>query len=72
VNMLMKFRVSLNVGKFLSSWATGGFSRRTQCHGVRRSLIESNPKVMTVFTSARSQNPSKGAWTQYTPNKIYL
>jgi hypothetical protein len=25
---------SINVGKFLSSCATGGFSRRTQLHGV--------------------------------------
>jgi hypothetical protein len=32
-NAVMKFRVPLNVGKFLSSLATGGFTR-TQLHGV--------------------------------------
>jgi hypothetical protein len=31
---LMNLRVLKNVGKFLSIWATGGFSRMTQCHGV--------------------------------------
>jgi hypothetical protein len=34
VNTVLNFRVPYNVGKFLSSWATGGFSRRTQFHGV--------------------------------------
>jgi hypothetical protein len=30
---IMNFSVPYNVGKFLSSWATGGFSR-TQLHGI--------------------------------------
>jgi hypothetical protein len=34
VNTVMNLRVPQNVGKFLSSCATGGFSRRTQTHGV--------------------------------------
>jgi hypothetical protein len=34
VNTVMNLRVSLNVGKILSSCATGSFSRRTQPHGV--------------------------------------
>jgi hypothetical protein len=36
VNMVMNLRVLWNVGKFLSGWATGGFSRRAQLHGNRR------------------------------------
>jgi hypothetical protein len=31
---VMNLRVPWNVEKFLSIWATGGFSRRTQFHGV--------------------------------------
>jgi hypothetical protein len=34
VNMVMKLRVPQNGGKFLSSCATRGFSRRAQFHGV--------------------------------------
>jgi hypothetical protein len=34
VNTVMNFRVPENVGKFLSSCATGGCSRRPQLHGV--------------------------------------
>jgi hypothetical protein len=34
VNTVMKIRVPQNIGKFLSSCATGGFSRRSQLHGV--------------------------------------
>jgi hypothetical protein len=34
VNMVMNLRVPLNVEKFLSSCATGGFSRRAQLHAV--------------------------------------
>jgi hypothetical protein len=34
VNTVMNFRDPQNVGKFLSSCTTGGFSRRTQLHGV--------------------------------------
>jgi hypothetical protein len=37
VNMVMNLPVPSNVGKFLSSCATGGFSRRPQLHGVRYS-----------------------------------
>jgi hypothetical protein len=32
VNTVMNFRVPQNVGKFLSSCATGGFSRMAQFH----------------------------------------
>jgi hypothetical protein len=32
VNMVMNLRVPYNVGKFLSSCANGGFSRRIQLH----------------------------------------
>jgi hypothetical protein len=35
VNTVMNLRAPWNVGKFLSSCATGSFSRRTQLHGVR-------------------------------------
>jgi hypothetical protein len=35
VHTVMNLRVTLNVGKFLTRWETGGFSRRTQLHGVR-------------------------------------
>jgi hypothetical protein len=34
VNTVMNLQVRYNAGKFLSSCATGGFSRRTQLHGV--------------------------------------
>jgi hypothetical protein len=34
VNTVMNIRVPSNVGKFLSSCATGGFSRWPQLHGV--------------------------------------
>jgi hypothetical protein len=34
VNTVINLRIPKNVGKFLSSYATGGFSRRTQLHGV--------------------------------------
>jgi hypothetical protein len=34
VNTVMNLRVLWNVWKFLSSWATGGFSRRAQLHGL--------------------------------------
>jgi hypothetical protein len=34
VYTVMNLRVSANVGEFLSSCATGGFSRRAQLHGV--------------------------------------
>jgi hypothetical protein len=32
--IVMNLRVPQNVGKFLRRWATGGFSRRVQLHGV--------------------------------------
>jgi hypothetical protein len=34
VNMAMSFHVPLDVGKYVSSWKSGGFSRTTQFHGV--------------------------------------
>jgi hypothetical protein len=34
VNVVMNLRVTLNVGKSVSSCTTGGFSRRAQLHGV--------------------------------------
>jgi hypothetical protein len=32
--MVNNLGVPQNVGNFLSSWETGGFSRKTQLHGV--------------------------------------
>jgi hypothetical protein len=32
-NTIMNLRVPKNVGKFLSSWASGGFSTTVQLHG---------------------------------------
>jgi hypothetical protein len=34
VNTVMNIRIPQNVGKFLDSCSTGGFSRRAQLHGV--------------------------------------
>jgi hypothetical protein len=34
VNTVMNLRVTQNVGKFVSSCTTGGFSRRAHLHGV--------------------------------------
>jgi hypothetical protein len=34
LNIVMNFRVSKNVGKFLCSCTTGGFSRRAHLHVV--------------------------------------
>jgi hypothetical protein len=34
VNTVMYLRAPLNIGRFLSSCTTGGFSRRAQLHGV--------------------------------------
>jgi hypothetical protein len=34
VNTVTNFRVPYNVGKFLSRWKTGGFSKRAQLHEV--------------------------------------
>jgi alpha-glucosidase (family GH31 glycosyl hydrolase) len=34
VNTVMTLLVLQNVGKFLSGWTTGGFSRRPQLHEV--------------------------------------
>jgi hypothetical protein len=34
VNMVMSLLVPQNFGRFLTSCATGGFTRRTQIHGV--------------------------------------
>jgi hypothetical protein len=34
VNTVMNLRVQQNIGKFLSSCSTVGFSRRAQLHGV--------------------------------------
>jgi hypothetical protein len=39
VNTVMNLRVPQNVGKFLSSCATGGFSRRVQLHGYSQLLF---------------------------------
>jgi hypothetical protein len=38
VNTVMNLRVPLNVRKFLSIWATGGFSRRAKLHEVNSLL----------------------------------
>jgi hypothetical protein len=34
VNAVLNLRVPWSVGKLLSSWASGSFSRRAQVHGV--------------------------------------
>jgi hypothetical protein len=39
VNAVMNLRVPQNVGKFLSSCTTGGFSRRAQLYEISQSLI---------------------------------
>jgi hypothetical protein len=41
VKTVMNLRVPKNVGKFFSGTATGGFSRRTQLHGVSYFLYTS-------------------------------
>jgi hypothetical protein len=41
VNTVMNFRVLQNVGTFLSSWATGGFKRRTHLDRVSQLLLSS-------------------------------
>jgi hypothetical protein len=38
VNTILNLQVPLNVGKFLSNRADGGFSRRTQLYGIRDSV----------------------------------
>jgi hypothetical protein len=38
VNTVINLRIAQNVGKLMSSWATGGFSRRTRSHGVGHSF----------------------------------
>jgi hypothetical protein len=47
---------SINVGKFLSSCVTGGFSRRAQLHEVR---YKSNTSKMLTFYSKFIQNASR-------------
>jgi hypothetical protein len=41
VNMALNLQVPWNVGKLLTSWATGGFSRRTQIHGEHLLIYQS-------------------------------
>jgi hypothetical protein len=48
VIMVMKLRVPQNVGKFLKSCTTGGFSRRTQLHEVSQSGIKKEAKVTSL------------------------
>jgi hypothetical protein len=45
VNTVMNLRVPYNVGKFLSSSATGGFSTRARLHGVINSRCNSSDVV---------------------------
>jgi hypothetical protein len=50
VNTLMNFRVPYNFGKFLSSCATGGFSRKAQLHGVSKlGYIDLFPIVLKIL-----------------------
>jgi hypothetical protein len=49
VNTVMNLRVPQNVGKFLSSCATGGFSRWTQLHGVSYIIKSLQYCVATAF-----------------------
>jgi hypothetical protein len=39
MKMVMNFRLPQNIGKFLSSWATSGFSRRTHLYGISLLLV---------------------------------
>jgi hypothetical protein len=51
VNMAMNFRVPLNVWKFLSNYATGGFLRRDHLHGVTVILTRApKPRFENIFS----------------------
>jgi hypothetical protein len=50
VNTEMNFLAKSNVGKFLSSCTTGGFSRRVQLHEVSYQLFK---QFIISFTSTR-------------------
>jgi ABC-type uncharacterized transport system permease subunit len=55
VNTVMILLISLNAGKFLSSYATGGFSRRPQLHEVSmivKRVIFPSVRVMLAFRRA--------------------
>jgi hypothetical protein len=51
VNTVMNLRVTQSVGKFLSSCATGGFSRKAQLHGIKTvpDLGSGLPKQMLII-----------------------
>jgi hypothetical protein len=42
LNRVINFQVPYNVGKFLSSCATGGFLRRAQLHSVSKLVLQPN------------------------------
>jgi hypothetical protein len=48
VNTVMNLRLPKNAGKFLSSCATGGFSR-TQLHGVSQSVSQSFATLTLLY-----------------------
>jgi hypothetical protein len=46
---VIKFLVPQNVGKYLSSCATSGFSRRVQLHGVSPFLIHAITIIIIII-----------------------
>jgi hypothetical protein len=46
VNTIMNFRVPQNVGTFMSSYTTGGFSVRAQLYGVSWLCCYSNTQLV--------------------------
>jgi hypothetical protein len=61
VNTVMNLRVLYNVEKFLSSCATGGFSRRTQLHGVTRSFRT----IREMRTYSKNYTKQNLYWTKF-------
>jgi hypothetical protein len=53
----MNLRVPKNVGKFLSSCATGGFSRRTQLHGVSEFISD---ELSGIIKAAYPEDGGRG------------
>jgi hypothetical protein len=64
----------MNVVKVLSSWATSGFSRRTQLHGVSDILqtgtSELTALLLLTFTSRPALGPTKSRMHQYSVGRV--
>jgi hypothetical protein len=45
LNTVINFLVPYNFRKFLSNWATGGFSRRAQLHRVSELIFKSSKSI---------------------------